>query len=82
MSKVVRAQSKGMVTIPIEFRKQLNIDENTLLEAKLTKNGVTFMKIDFSEEPEVFSDAEIAEWLEADKLDVATLKKVEKLLKK
>lgn len=82
MSKVVRPQAKGMVTIPIEFRKKLGINENSLLEAKLTDCGVTFIKIDFRQESELFTDTEIKEWMKEDKLDKKTIKKLEKLLKR
>ena len=82
MTKVVKTQSKGMVTIPIEFRQKLGINENSLLEAKLMSNGVMFMKIEYRPpSEEVYSDNQIKEWMDEDKLDAKTTKKLEKLLK-
>ena len=43
-TKVIRAQSKGMVTIPSTFCVKLGIKPNSLLEAKLVDNGVLFSK--------------------------------------
>ncbi|EKD64536.1 MAG: hypothetical protein ACD_50C00351G0003 [uncultured bacterium] len=82
MSKVVKTQSKGMVTIPVEFRQKLGINENSLMEAKLIDNGVVFIKLDFEpEEIEIYSDNQIKKWMEDDKIDTKTAKKLEKLLK-
>ena len=82
-NKVVRAQSKGMVTIPAEFRQKLGIDANSLLEARLVDDGVLFVKMTYNqpEHVEIYDDKQIQEWLEEDKLDTKTAKKIEKLLK-
>ncbi len=83
MTKVVRTQSKGMVTIPIEYRERLGIDANSLLKVELVDNGVIFMKINYEpEETEIYSDAQIKRWMKADKLDAETAKKLKKLFKK
>lgn len=82
-AKIVRPQSKGMVTIPIEFREKLGIDSDSLLEVKLIDNGVAFIRIDYKpqQNPEAYSDKQIKKWLKDDKLDAKTVKKLEKLLK-
>lgn len=84
ITKLVKTQTKGMVTIPREFRQKLGIDENSLLEAKLVDNGVMFVKITYSSQnpqPELYSDAQISQFLKEDKLDGKTVKKLKKLLK-
>lgn len=80
MSKLVKPQSKGMVTIPKEFRSKLGITDESLLEARLVDDGVLFVKVNYIPKPELYSDTEIKEWMNEDKLDSATLKKVKKLL--
>lgn len=82
--KIVKTQEKGMVTIPIDFREELGIGKNSLLKAKLTKNGVLFIKLDFVSKPkeDLYTNEEVKEWMEEDKLDYKTLKKLEKLLGK
>ncbi len=82
-AKLVRPQSKGMVTIPSEFRRQLGIDENSLLEVKLVDSGVLFVKVSApNEEIELYSNEQIDEWLKEDQLDAKTAQKVKRLLKK
>lgn len=90
--KIVRTQAKGMITIPSEFRSALGIDENSLLQASLVKNGVLFVKIKFESTPskskkqetpyQLYSDAQIKEWLLKDKIAPATAARLKKLLKK
>ncbi len=42
--KVVKVTSKGQVTIPIEARQRLGIDESSYLEVSLEADAVTFRK--------------------------------------
>ena len=85
--KVVKPQSKGMVTIPVEFREKLGINENSLLQVKLVKNGVIFLKVEYdtgvkTPSIELYSSAQIKQWSKEDKLDKITLEKLKKLFKK
>lgn len=81
-TKIVRPQAKGMITIPIEFREKLSIDENSLFEVTITANGVLFTKINIDrKEPEIYSDEQIKSWLKEDALDLKTAKKLKNLLK-
>lgn len=83
-TKIVRPQSKGMVTIPASFRSKLGIDENSLLEARLTKNGVEFIRINIlktKKAPELYNDAQVKKWLKDDAIDAKTALKLSKLLK-
>ncbi len=80
--KVVKTQSKGMVTIPAEYRQKLGITENSLMEAKLIDNGVVFIRLNYKPDmTDVYSDEEIKGWVKDDKIDAKTAKKLEKLLK-
>lgn len=82
-AKIVKPQSKGMVTIPVEFREKLGIDSDSLLEVKMINNGVSFIKINYKPQQEIgiYSEKQIKKWLKDDKLDAKTVKKLEKLLK-
>ena len=78
--KYVRPQIKGMVTIPVEFRKSLDINEDTILTVQIYRGGVFFEKLqNDNEELEIYSEKRIKEFLKEDKLDKATVKKLEKL---
>mgnify|MGYP001587418881 CR=1 FL=1 len=81
MFKVVKTQSKGMVTIPIEYRESLGVNENTLFEVKLIDNGVMFIKVNMKNENEIYSDEQVQKWMNEDKLDANTVKKLQKLFK-
>lgn len=45
-TKIVRQLRSGQITIPIEFRRELGIDETTLLEATLSDGVITLRKVD------------------------------------
>ncbi len=80
---IIKPLAKGQVTIPILFRRELGIKENTLFQAELKENGV-FLKpinLDWKERYiRQFSDEEIKEWLQEDKLDKKTRQKLKKFL--
>ncbi|MDP2642395.1 MAG: AbrB/MazE/SpoVT family DNA-binding domain-containing protein [Candidatus Peregrinibacteria bacterium] len=81
MFKVVKTQSKGMVTIPVEYRESLGVNENTLFEVKLIDNGVVFTKVNMKAEDEIYSGKQIQKWMRENKLDAGTVKKLRKLFK-
>lgn len=78
---IIKPLAKGQITIPASFRKELGIKENTLFQAELKEDGV-FLKpvnLDWKEKYiRQFSDEEIKQWLEDDKLDKKTLQKIKK----
>ena len=80
----IKPLAKGQITIPISFRRELCIKENTLFQAELKKDGV-FLKpiiLDWKEQYiRDFSDEEIKQWLENDKLDRKTRQKLKKYFK-
>ncbi|MBT9169639.1 MAG: hypothetical protein DDT19_03002 [Syntrophomonadaceae bacterium] len=84
MSKIIKPLARGQITIPVEFRQKLGIDETTLLN--LTLKGkrleLTPVVIREREEEELrdYSEEEIAEFLREDKIDQETAKAVKRLL--
>lgn len=86
--KLVKIQTKGMVTIPAEFRNALEIDKNSILQAKMIDGGVFFIKMTYqpasgkgkNDSGELYSDAQIKTWLKDDKLDAKTVAKLKKIL--
>lgn len=80
--KIVRTQEKGLVTIPAEFREKLGIQKDSLLQVKLTDEGILFVKLHVENEENFFTEEEIKGWMEEDKLDVRTFQKLNKLLGK
>lgn len=87
--KIVKIQTKGMVTIPVEFREALGIDEQSVLQARIVNGGVLFVKMSYQplskksgqSASELYSDAQIRTWLQQDKLDARTAAKLKKILK-
>lgn len=80
---VIKPLDKGQITIPIAFRRSLKITKDTLLQAELKDNGILLKPINLDWRNKYvrdFSDEEIKEWLEEDKLDKKTLKKIKKYL--
>jgi AbrB family looped-hinge helix DNA binding protein len=86
MTQIVKALNKGQVTIPMKFRKKLGIKKDDYLRAYLRGKKLILEPVSFKEKGvekyiRTFSDREIKEWLELDKLDSKTKKIAEKLLK-
>ncbi len=80
--KIVRTQEKGLVTIPAEFREKLGIQKDSLLQAKLTQGGILFVKLQVENEDNFFTKEEIGKWMDEDKMNAVTIKKLNKLLSK
>lgn len=81
--RLVKLYAKGQITIPVEFRKRLGIDENTLLRLKLKGSRIEITPVRIVEEGRwlrEYSDDEIEAFLEEDKIDASTAAKVRKLL--
>lgn len=81
---IIKPLAKGQITIPVSFRRELGIEENTLFQAEIKENGV-FLKpisLDWKEKYiRQFSDEEIKGWLKEDKLNKKTLQKLKKYFK-
>ena len=83
LSKLVRPLSKGQITLPVEFRRRLKIDADTVLS--LTLKGDRLEMIPLRPMPRDtasrdFSRDEIARFLREDRIDRITVAKVRRLL--
>ena len=84
LEKIVKPGARGQITIPLEIRKKLNIDSKTILNVTLDKNNIVVSPLKFTQdkfEGRDYSEKEIENFLEEDKLDKKTLAKAKKLLK-
>lgn len=86
MTQIVKTLNKGQVTIPAKLRKTLGIKKDDYLRAYVRDNKLILEPVSLKEESvekyiRTFSDKEIKEWLELDKLDPKTQNMAEKLLK-
>ncbi|MDF1500061.1 MAG: AbrB/MazE/SpoVT family DNA-binding domain-containing protein [Anaerolineales bacterium] len=82
-TRLVKPFAKGQITIPAEFRKQLGIDESTLLRLKLIGSKIEITPVRIVEEVRLqreYSNTEIDAFLEDDKVSASTVAKVRKLL--
>ncbi len=84
MTKFVRPLSRGQITIPVEFRKKLGIDTNTILNLALRGNKIEITpaiirEVD-EEELREYTDKEISQFLQEDKIDQETARTVKRLL--
>jgi len=83
LSKLVRPLSKGQITLPVEFRRRLKIDSDTVLS--LTLKGDKLEMIPLRPIPREmtlrdFSRDEIARFLREDRIDRITAARVRRLL--
>jgi len=70
MSKtIVKPTSRGQVTIPLELRRRLNIDEETLLRIDALGEGVVFTPVKLEKEKPLreYAQSEIDQFLKDDK---------------
>jgi AbrB family looped-hinge helix DNA binding protein len=82
-TRLVRPRARGQITIPAEFRDQLGIDENTVLQMRLrgTKIEITPLRVvDDEQLLREYDPADIQRFLEEDKLDRKIAEKARKLL--
>lgn len=84
MTKIVKPLSRGQITIPIEFRKKLGIGSNTILNLVLKGNKIEITPTvvgEFNEnELREYTDKEISQFLQDDKIDKDTARTVKRLL--
>lgn len=84
MTKIVKPLSRGQITIPVEFRKKLGIDNNTILSIALKGKKIEITpaivrEVD-EEELREYTDKEISQFLQDDKIDQETARTVKRLL--
>ncbi len=84
LTGVVKPLAKGQITIPVEFRRRLNIGTDTFLQLTLKGEKIEIVPLRLvpKAEPSLreYTDEEIRHFLEEDKLDPETLAKVRFLL--
>jgi len=64
----IRILSNGLITIPKAWREQTGIREKDVLKAKLVDNKIILEPQNQDREIRIFSDKEIQQWIEDDKL--------------
>ena len=81
--KVVKALAKGQITIPSEFRQALGIDAETLLSVSLVGDHLEIAPLHPGEEAlRRYTEEDITRFLEEDKLDQETARRVRDLLRR
>ena len=82
-TKLARLLARGQITLPVEFRRRLGIDGETILKLTLEGDQVRIAPLRATPreiELRDYSSAEINRFLKEDRLDRATASKVRKLL--
>ena len=85
LSKLVRSLPKGQITLPIEFRRRLKIDDKTILRLSLKGEKIEILPLRHIPQKETmreYSDDAIKRFLKEDRLDSKTAAKVRRLLGK
>ncbi len=81
--KVVKALAKGQITIPNEFREALGIGAETLLSISLVGDHLEITPLRHGDESlRRYTEEDIARFLEEDKLDAETARRVRELLER
>lgn len=67
----VKPTTKGQITLPIKIRRQLGVDDSTLLKVVLEGARIIInpVKIEAESTKRLYSDAEINEFLRNDKIE-------------
>ncbi len=80
--KVIKALAKGQVTIPSEFREILGIDAQSLLVVSVVGDHLEIAPLNPGHEAlRRYADEDIARFLEEDKLDEATARRIREMLR-
>ena len=82
-TRLVKPRSRGQITIPAEFREQLGIDENTVLQMRLLGSKIEITPLRVVDDERLlreYDPAEIQAFLREDKLDRKIAEKARKLL--
>jgi AbrB family looped-hinge helix DNA binding protein len=85
LTKLVRPLPKGQITLPVEFRRRLGIDSETILSLTLKGNTIEIVPLRPVPQQETlreYQDNDIDRFLKEDQLDPDTAAKVRRLLGK
>jgi len=83
LSKLVRPRARGQITLPVEFRRRLRIDSQTILNVTLKGECIEIVPLRPVPREELLRDYEqdqIASFLAEDRIDPKTAAKVRRLL--
>lgn len=83
LTKLVRPLPKGQITLPVEFRRRLKIDQDTILSLTLREGKIEITPLRPVPQGEAlrdYSDEDIERFLAEDRLDAATAARVRRLL--
>ena len=81
--KVIKALAKGQITISSAFRESLGIDAETLLSITLVEDHLEVTPLRQSEDAlRRYTEEDIARFLEEDKLDEETARRVRELVRR
>lgn len=82
-TRLVKPRARGQITIPAEFREQLGIDENTVLQMRLRGSKIEITPLRVVDDERLlreYDPAEIQAFLKEDRLDRRIAEKARKLL--
>jgi len=85
LTRIVRSQEEGQITIPAEFRERLGINQNTFLRLTLRGSKIDVSPVQLGREGTTlreFDRKELDALLEEDKIDAKTAAKVWRLVAK
>jgi AbrB family looped-hinge helix DNA binding protein len=85
LTKLVRPLPKGQITLPVEFRRRLGINSETILSLTLKGNTIEIVPLRPVPQQETlreYQDDEIERFLREDQLDPDTAAKARRLLGK
>jgi len=83
LTRIVRPQAKGQITIPADFRERLGIDQSTFLQLTLRGSTIEVSPVRLAKEGSILRDfdrKELDAFLKEDKVDAKTAARVRRLL--
>jgi len=83
LTRIVRPQAKGQITIPADFRERLGIDQDTFLQLTVRGSTIEVSPLRLAKEGSDLRDfdrSELDAFLEEDKIDAKTAARVRRLL--
>jgi len=83
LTRIVRPQARGQITIPADFRKRLGIDQDTLLQLTVHGSTIEISPLRLAKEGlalREFDRSKLDAFLKEDKIDAKTAARVRRLL--
>lgn len=78
--RVVQLPSRGQITLPREYRKQLGLQEGDLIQMTLLPGKIEITRLAPGQPSREYTEAEIAQFLEDDKIDDETAAAIRRML--